>query len=429
MDAGSLVLANSIAPNMEAQSVQNTNGESQQAANSKGFNKLFKSMLAHEQSDTETASVDNETVPLESMKLSEEQKEEIGQLLQFFENQDSFDLDDLEDCFLEADNLLASLLGSDTFDLKETLLKLMEGNDETNIAIDLQPILNYLNQLTSLPTSEFVETVNGEDMALMKLMKIYDYFTAQQNTQDKGAFNDLLTRLQDKMENLLNNGSALVGNNNLKDDSRLTYLQNKFSQLAAELTSNGNKVSAATGSKLNEQSSSNEKLQSFSGFAQLQQMSKAEQLTLLSQNGKPVSAEQLMRQFENILSKSQFSNVGGTQKLLIKLYPEHLGSLRIELTQKDGGIVAKMLASTQAAKDLLESQVQGLKQAFASQNIQVDKIEISQQWNQQQDHFLNKEGERHNQRNPQQNHQSSNKGEDEETFSFTLEDALVNMEV
>ena len=54
-----------------------------------------------------------------------------------------------------------------------------------------------------------------------------------------------------------------------------------------------------------------------------QQMSKPYQLTLTqsSQSGKQVSTDQLIQQFESILSKSQLMNAGGNQKLFIKLYP------------------------------------------------------------------------------------------------------------
>ena len=73
-------------------------------------------------------------------------------------------------------------------------------------------------------------------------------------------------------------------------------------------------------------------------------MSKPYQLTLTqSQSGKQVSTDQLIQQFESILSKSQLMNVGGNQKLFIKLYPEHLGALRVELIQKDSTLIAKFM--------------------------------------------------------------------------------------
>jgi flagellar hook-length control protein FliK len=48
-------------------------------------------------------------------------------------------------------------------------------------------------------------------------------------------------------------------------------------------------------------------------------------------------------------------NVGRNQKLFIKLYPEHLGTLRVELIQPDSTLIAKFMTSTANAKDILES--------------------------------------------------------------------------
>ena len=81
------------------------------------------------------------------------------------------------------------------------------------------------------------------------------------------------------------------------------------------------------------------------------------------------------------MSKANFTGANGVNKLLIKLNPEHLGSLRIELIQKDGMMTAKILATSAQAKDMLEKQIHGLKQAFNGQNIQIEKIEVSQAYN------------------------------------------------
>ena len=160
-----------------------------------------------------------------------------------------------------------------------------------------------------------------------------------------------------------------------------------------------------------------------------QQMTKPYQLALTqsSQSGKQVSSDQLIQQFESILSKSQLMNVGGNQKLFIKLYPEHLGALRVELIQKDSTLIAKFMTSTANAKDILESQIQSLKQAFSSQNIQIERIEISQQMN-QQDRYLNRDSQQQ-QEQRQQREQDESKQQLDQTFTVSFEEALLNVEV
>lgn len=89
-------------------------------------------------------------------------------------------------------------------------------------------------------------------------------------------------------------------------------------------------------------------------------------------------AEQLMRELQNVFKRANFGQTGGTNRISIKLYPEHLGQLRIELLQTNGLLTARILASNVLGKEMLESQLHQLRQAFLQQNIQVERIDISQ---------------------------------------------------
>ncbi|WP_050614779.1 flagellar hook-length control protein FliK [Bacillus testis] len=98
----------------------------------------------------------------------------------------------------------------------------------------------------------------------------------------------------------------------------------------------------------------------------------------MGSNKQTINAEQFTKAFENILNKAHFTSHNGTQKLLIRLNPENLGSLKVELIQKDGVMMAKIMTSTNTAKEIMDSQMHSLKQGLANQNIHVEKIEISQ---------------------------------------------------
>ncbi|WP_428908660.1 flagellar hook-length control protein FliK [Niallia sp. Krafla_26] len=151
------------------------------------------------------------------------------------------------------------------------------------------------------------------------------------------------------------------------------------------------------------------------------------QMTLVhDQSNKSISTEQLIRQFESILAKSQFVNQSpGAQKLFIKLYPEHLGALRIELLQKESGLIAKFMTTTTIAKEILESQLQNLKHAFHSQNIQVERLEISSQLN-FQERFNSRDSQQQQEQRQQQQeeHQQEN-----ETFQESFAEILINEEI
>ena len=88
--------------------------------------------------------------------------------------------------------------------------------------------------------------------------------------------------------------------------------------------------------------------------------------------------ETLLREMQAIFKRSNFGHTGGTNRLLIKLYPEHLGQVRIELMQTNGVMTARILASSTLGKEMLDSQLHQLRSAFLQQNLQVERIDISQ---------------------------------------------------
>lgn len=93
---------------------------------------------------------------------------------------------------------------------------------------------------------------------------------------------------------------------------------------------------------------------------------------------KPAQSEALLKEMQAIINRAQISNAQGITRLTIKLYPENLGTIRIELVQNDGVLTARLLASTAHGREMLDSQAYQLKQAFVQQNIQVDRLDIAQ---------------------------------------------------
>ncbi|WP_163101509.1 flagellar hook-length control protein FliK [Peribacillus alkalitolerans] len=159
-------------------------------------------------------------------------------------------------------------------------------------------------------------------------------------------------------------------------------------------------------------------------------MSKVEQFVLtVGKSDTSVNQEQFIKSFESIIAKSILQNGKGLQKILIRLNPEHLGSLRIELIQKDSMMVAKILASSGKAKELLDSHLSGLKQAFTNQNLSVERVEVSQSFNPfTQEKSLTRE---HGQNQHQPRHQEdTNQEQDDNEVDFlsSFEEALLSVE-
>ncbi|WP_144509254.1 flagellar hook-length control protein FliK [Bacillus sp. FJAT-22090] len=153
---------------------------------------------------------------------------------------------------------------------------------------------------------------------------------------------------------------------------------------------------------------------------------KVETVSVTLPNEKPAQSEELMKELQKAMSRVQFGQAGGANRLVVKLYPEHLGTIRIELIQKDGMLTTKMLASTALGKELLDSHSHQLKQGLVSQNIQLDKLEITQALQdtsrQERNQSFQESFRQH-----QQEQQETNKEEKEEISNF--EDFLKEMEV
>ncbi|OZI11560.1 hypothetical protein CEW92_11370 [Bacillaceae bacterium SAS-127] len=158
-----------------------------------------------------------------------------------------------------------------------------------------------------------------------------------------------------------------------------------------------------------------------------QPLSKVESFTMMvPTNPKPMNMEQFIEKFSQILNNSNLMKTPNGNRLLIKLYPEQLGSLRIELLQQNGVMTAKILSSTSMVKDLFEQHVHSLKQAFNQQNITVDKIELAHSQADPQKFDRSSQQEQQTKREQQQSQQQE-ETEDQPVEQF--KDVLENMEV
>ncbi|MBM7701869.1 flagellar hook-length control protein FliK [Metabacillus iocasae] len=164
------------------------------------------------------------------------------------------------------------------------------------------------------------------------------------------------------------------------------------------------------------------------------EMAKTQQLVLhLNQtsNETELDSAQLMKQMQRLLSKASFIQNDQQSRLLIKLFPEHLGSLQIELIKQGNQFTARMVASTAQAKELLDGQIQALKQAFVNQQIQIDKIDIQQQPHLFERAMINDgKGQRENEKQPShQQEPEEAEVKEEAEFKDALADVLINYNI
>ncbi|MCD7033778.1 flagellar hook-length control protein FliK [Metabacillus sp. GX 13764] len=166
-------------------------------------------------------------------------------------------------------------------------------------------------------------------------------------------------------------------------------------------------------------------------FAPQQALSKVEQLQLfvksMPSEGRSENQDLIM-QLQQIMAKSSVQTLGGTQKLMIKLYPERLGQLQIELNSQDGKLTAKITAANGAVKELIESNLHHLLQSFAAQQLTVEKLEVAQSFtgSSKEDFLKDQSGQQQKQQDGQQKDKQASKNNH---FEDSLTEMLTEMEV
>lgn len=70
-------------------------------------------------------------------------------------------------------------------------------------------------------------------------------------------------------------------------------------------------------------------------------------------------------------------NPGGVSQARISLYPENLGQVDVRISSHNGVLTAHLVADTWIAKELLDGQLDHLRQALQNQGLQVNKLEVS----------------------------------------------------
>jgi flagellar hook-length control protein FliK len=92
-----------------------------------------------------------------------------------------------------------------------------------------------------------------------------------------------------------------------------------------------------------------------------------------NQNSNTVD-KQLMDQFQQVIKTSKFLTMpNGTNQMSIALRPENLGEMMVRLTEVNGEMTVKIVVSTQAAKEMLESNIHQLKHMFSPQQVIIER--------------------------------------------------------
>ncbi|GMB08457.1 flagellar hook-length control protein FliK [Thermolongibacillus altinsuensis] len=157
------------------------------------------------------------------------------------------------------------------------------------------------------------------------------------------------------------------------------------------------------------------------------QSEKAPAISLNESAPKTVMSQQFVQQFMQIMQTSKFTRLGnGQSQLIVRLHPEHLGSLTIKLVEEKGELTAKIIASTASAKELIEANIQQIRHVIPTQNIIIEKFDVFTQQPFEQT-FYNQQQERREQRQAHDHQKDRSNKENDRTFTIDFEEELLNL--
>ncbi|MGE7950190.1 flagellar hook-length control protein FliK [Lysinibacillus xylanilyticus] len=266
------------------------------------------------------------------------------------------------DEMLNLENLMDAV-GIDSEQLQKLVQQLL-GEDKA--ASDVWELLALVDAQAPMLQAQVVAALQGEGQVmpkeatqLLQVLKLAQL--VGQKTDLTAPQESLLTNIKSLLTTMQTQVETLQSAQQVTTKTTVTLPLQGFQQVVQQV-----QVTKQTDTSANEMVTANT----------IQTKADSFQVTLPA--AKPAQSEALLKEMQAIINKAQISNAQGITRLTLKLYPENLGTIRIELVQNDGVLSARLLASTAHGRELLDSQAHQLKQAFVQQNIQVDRLDIAQ---------------------------------------------------
>ncbi len=355
-------------PKTKAEFKTDTDFKSTSSFKQERFGQVFNDLVAAKNSSQITTSIEenNRMDVLQAKDLKEALTElgiEFDEALLFVQMGDvAIPIEQL----LTSENV-AEMLGFDLEQLQQLMQQLeMDNIDVTDVWAMIEAAPQLLEQLQSSLSSE--TSISSEEandlLQFMKLAQLIGektdtVFTQQTQLMNMSeAFKQVVTQI------------IPVLHQNMPNQQNQTQLGSVLLQTVQQVNVE-QKVEATTKGSNNTQ---NETL--LQQNQQSNQMNRTVTVTLPTSQAS--QAEALAKEIANLLNRSQMSNSQGTIKLMLKLFPENFGQIRVEIVQQNGVMSARLLATTAAGKELLDSSLNQLKTTLAAQNIQVDRLDVAQ---------------------------------------------------
>jgi len=83
------------------------------------------------------------------------------------------------------------------------------------------------------------------------------------------------------------------------------------------------------------------------------------------------------KMIHQIVKSARVHMLDGGAEMTLRLDPPHLGMLHMTVSAQEGTVTASLQTSTETARQVLEADLSGLRQALSDAGIQVDNVEVS----------------------------------------------------
>ncbi|WP_339227711.1 flagellar hook-length control protein FliK [Oceanobacillus sp. FSL K6-2867] len=162
-------------------------------------------------------------------------------------------------------------------------------------------------------------------------------------------------------------------------------------------------------------------------------ISKLEQHVIHINQPQPSNSQdqQFMNQLEKIMESAKLSVLPNQRNhLTITLRPDNMGELMVRFTQVNGEIMVKILVTTAAAKEMLESNIHQLKNMFSPHQVVVEKQDaIAQSASDLQKEQGNGQLKEQEEQHSNQSNHENNQKQTEESFEKQFKELLLNEKV
>lgn len=318
---------------------------------------------------------------------------------------------------------LAGLLDLDAEQLMESILSLLEQAglskeelSEVTYSNDLWVVLNAIDQVAPQFFNQLSDNLlNKGDLSKQQALDLLTVLKAAELVAPK---TDLLLKQEQQIFSLQ---SYLATAGEQFDNALNANSSTKQAMVALMESRNAMRISV----QATDEGAANKNTELSQQVGNIAAI-KGESTITEAENRNNARNEALVREMQTVFKRANFGQTGGTNRLLIKLYPEHLGQVRIELLQVNGIMTARILASTALGKEMLDSQLNQLRQAFLQQNLQVERIDIAQTL---QDTSRSDREQAFNQQFKKEGQEAENQQEQNEDDQLSFEEYMIELEV